>query len=302
MIVWGVLYVLSFLLVMVMNDWLMVWLGLEINMLSFILVIYDVEEYLSLESCYKYFFIQSMSSGLLLISIFMGLGVSLVLSMKVGISVFYFWYPGVVKGLKWSSNIFLMIFQKMIPMFLMTGDKMKILLMISLTSMMVGWLGSFNQTDLKFLMAYSSINQLGWVVLMMVTQGEKWVVYLGFYSMIMMVLLKWMGDSNLLMVSDMMMKSKSMVFYMVLGMMGFPPFVGFMMKILVLKELMILSILLGSIALLFSLGMMYVYIRLFFMIMISMGDSMIYMKFKSNYNFLIMELVMIMGFLFFAFF
>ena len=48
----------------------MLWVGLELVILGFIMFLYDREAVLEAEGCYKYFFIQSLGSGLLLVGLY----------------------------------------------------------------------------------------------------------------------------------------------------------------------------------------------------------------------------------------
>jgi len=89
------MYIIRFLLVIRRDDWFLVWLGLEINIISYIILVYKRYIVNCIESCFKYFFIQSVGSAIF-IGIFYINQASLnrlilfVLRYRVGAGPFFF--------------------------------------------------------------------------------------------------------------------------------------------------------------------------------------------------------------------
>lgn len=93
------------------SNWLYVWIGLEINLLSFIpLVIHGTED-LEVESMIKYFLVQSLGSCIILF-IYLSINIYLIddlffiniimvfrFIIKMGIFPFHFWLVHVIRGI-----------------------------------------------------------------------------------------------------------------------------------------------------------------------------------------------------------
>lgn len=94
-------------------NWLYVWIGLEINLISFIPLIISSSVDLETERSLKYFLVQALGSGLLLFgslvyinypnSILPGwVSVYIILVriiIKLGMAPFHFWLPHVISGI-----------------------------------------------------------------------------------------------------------------------------------------------------------------------------------------------------------
>lgn len=87
----------------------------------------------------------------------------------MGIFPFHFWFPGVIAGLPWLSCLFLSTWQKVGPLFLIISLlEVNLITWLLLTfcvvasgSRLLGGLGGINQTQVRALLAYSSIGHLG---------------------------------------------------------------------------------------------------------------------------------------------
>lgn len=155
---------------------------MEINILSFIPLIKSVKdnyEFRVVECSVKYFISQAIGSGVFLLGYILilikylrlfteGLCLTLILVsllIKVGAAPFHFWFPIVIKGLCWASCGILMIFQKIIPLVIISctldGGLYIYLLIFCIVGSLVGGVGGLNQINLRFLLAYSSIGHIG---------------------------------------------------------------------------------------------------------------------------------------------
>jgi len=94
----AVVYITRFLLVMRCDDWLIVWVGLEINMVRFVLIIFKRGDIIKRESAMKYFFIQGIGSALFIRIFYLDREIlrnisPFILRYKMGGGPFYFWFP-----------------------------------------------------------------------------------------------------------------------------------------------------------------------------------------------------------------
>nr|NP_982309.1 NADH dehydrogenase subunit 2 [Drosophila sechellia]AAF77304.1 NADH dehydrogenase subunit 2 [Drosophila simulans]AAF77278.1 NADH dehydrogenase subunit 2 [Drosophila sechellia]AAF77323.1 NADH dehydrogenase subunit 2 [Drosophila simulans]AAF77330.1 NADH dehydrogenase subunit 2 [Drosophila simulans]AAF77343.1 NADH dehydrogenase subunit 2 [Drosophila simulans] len=242
------------------NSWLGAWMGLEINLLSFIPLLSDNNNLMSTEASLKYFLTQALASTVLLFSSillmlknnlnneinesFTSMIIMSALLLKSGAAPFHFWFPNMMEGLTWMNALMLMTWQKIAPLMLISYLNIKYLLLISvILSVIIGAIGGLNQTSLRKLMAFSSINHLGWMLSSLMFSESIWLIYFFFYSFLSFVLtfmfnifklfhlnqlFSWFVNSKIL---------KFTLFMNFLSLGGLPPFLGFLPKWLVIQQL-----------------------------------------------------------------
>nr|AMH85617.1 NADH dehydrogenase subunit 2 [Drosophila mediopunctata]AMH85643.1 NADH dehydrogenase subunit 2 [Drosophila roehrae] len=242
------------------NSWLGAWMGLEINLLSFIPLMSDSNNLKSTESSLKYFLTQALASTVLLFAVillmlknnmnseinesFTSMILMSTLLLKSGAAPFHFWFPNLMEGLTWMNALLLMTWQKIAPLMLISYLNLNNFLMISvILSVIVGALGGLNQTSLRKLMAFSSINHLGWMFSAIMISESVWFIYFLFYSFLSLTLslmfyifklyhlnqlFSWFVNSKIL---------KFTLFMNFLSLGGLPPFLGFLPKWIVIQQL-----------------------------------------------------------------
>nr|AVN67817.1 NADH dehydrogenase subunit 2 [Ischnoptera deropeltiformis] len=237
------------------NSWLGVWMGLEINLLSFIPITSSNNNIFTNESSLKYFLIQALASSIFLFTImlmmmsedftYMDNSTSMILStpilMKSGAAPFHWWFPSVMDGLEWLNCFILITIQKIAPLILisyMIWDDFFITIIIM--SNIVGSIGGYNQTSIRSIMTYSSINHIGWMMVAMMLSENLWLLYFIIYSTLtlsIILIIKPFQASfiNLTFTlhNDMPVK-KFMLFTSFLSLGGLPPFLGFLPKWMVI--------------------------------------------------------------------
>nr|YP_010155471.1 NADH dehydrogenase subunit 2 [Haemagogus tropicalis]QQX45051.1 NADH dehydrogenase subunit 2 [Haemagogus tropicalis] len=260
-----IMLILGSLITISSNSWLGAWMGLEINLLSFIPLMNDNKKNLmSTESSLKYFLIQAFASSILLFSIiFMmlffnnnwmindNLNNLLILStllLKSGAAPFHFWFPGVMEGLNWMNNLILMTWQKIAPLMLISYNmNYNFFLFSIILSMIIGALGGLNQISLRKLMAFSSINHLGWMLMAMMNNELLWFSYFLLYSILSMSIILMFNDFKLYYFNQMFnfsLVNPLIKFFMLLNLLslgGLPPFLGFLPKWLIIQNLIELN-------------------------------------------------------------
>nr|WPW46775.1 NADH dehydrogenase subunit 2 [Halobates micans] len=251
---------MSTLLVLSSENWFSMWMGLEINMLSFIPLMEESKNLMSSESKMIYFIIQSMASMMFLFMITMSpliminenminyLSMSMItlsMSMKIGMAPMHLWFINIMKKLKWNNCMLLMTWQKIAPLYVMSNTSNNIFMInvLAITSALIGAIGGINQTSTKKIMAYSSVNHLGWITTCIMYDNETWMKYLIIYSMMIMILTTSFEKKSINFINQMNMnmktKTEKMSFIvMMLSLGGLPPFLGFLPKWLVIQSLM----------------------------------------------------------------
>nr|QBF01176.1 NADH dehydrogenase subunit 2 [Stegana cyclophylla] len=294
------------------NSWLAAWMGLEINLLSFIPLMSDSNNLMSSEASLKYFLIQAMASTILLFAIilllmmknmnyemhmsFISMIILSSLLLKSGAAPFHFWFPNIMEGLSWMNCLILMTWQKIAPLMLISYTNIKFLLFSSIImSVIIGSLGGLNQSSLRKLMAFSSINHLGWMLMALNSNEIIWFIYFLIYSFLSFTLIFMFNSYKIFHFNQMFslfFNSKILKFILFMNFLslgGLPPFMGFLPKWLVIQQLsMENQYFLLTILVMTALITLFFYLRICytaFMLNYFENNWFIYMKIKNtNYN------------------
>nr|URX54487.1 NADH dehydrogenase subunit 2 [Glyptotermes sp. 18 AB-2022a] len=277
------------------NSWLGAWMGLEINLMSFIPLMTSQENIYTTESSLKYFLIQALASSSLLFLVTMktlmnqmiltsnlhSYAIMTPLLLKMGAAPLHWWFPSVMEGLSWMNCLLMMTVQKAAPMML-TSYLVKtdpLTLLVIMTSVVVGSVGGLNQVSLRKILTYSSINHTGWMLMAMMGGNNLWIMYFMVYSMLTSTVVTIAKSNNISLVNQTMTTSKSatmkfVLFTTLLSLGGLPPFIGFLPKWIVI-QLMItnnLSFLMASMVVM-SLTTLYYYLRMCYSSFIILHDE-----------------------------
>lgn len=282
------------------EDWFLVWMGLEVNIMSFLILIYRRYRVGVVESCMRYFFIQSLGSALFVVSFYLnyyliGGVVFLVLRYKVGAGPFFYWFPSLCAGVDWISCYVLILFQKILPLLLISLFVHWILWFIVIVGLIVGVLGSFNQSNIKQLMAYSSIHHLGWIFLVMIKGDFRWILYLAIYGLVLFSVVGLLISRNIIDFSLIFICKNKLAFMLaILRMAGIPPLLGFFIKWMALVRIINENMLYLMMLVFLSVVILYVYIRIVYDVFIGGGliMSVDYIFNKREYN---LEMISVFG-------
>nr|YP_009485734.1 NADH dehydrogenase subunit 2 [Canthesancus helluo]AVZ00870.1 NADH dehydrogenase subunit 2 [Canthesancus helluo] len=295
------------------ETWLGMWMGLEMNLISFIPILYKNSN-TSSESCMIYFLIQSFGSILMLMSVLSNsfvilsplmskelFNVMLMMSMsiKLGIPPFHFWFPEIMEKLNWINCTILMTWQKVAPLTILSYIlENKLLPVVIMTATIIGAIGGLNQTSIRKIMAFSSINHMGWMIACMKYNNEFWMKYLLIYTTII-VMMTFMFNNyssfyiNQLINTNLMYTEKTLIIILFLSLGGLPPFLGFIPKWMVIQA-MILS---NSISIMFVMIMsvlisLFYYLRLISTTLLISSTTVKWNSESNNEN-IIMSLILI---------
>nr|BCD33839.1 NADH dehydrogenase subunit 2 [Geothelphusa levicervix]BCD33840.1 NADH dehydrogenase subunit 2 [Geothelphusa levicervix] len=286
-------------------SWFGIWIGLELNMLSFIpLISIKMDSYFS-ESALKYFLIQALGSTLFILSTCMLLSMPQMsppllltsLLLKLGSAPFHFWFPQVMSGLIWPQAIILMTFQKIPPMILisylsMNSNLIQIISLSAILSAIIGALGGLNTTQLRKIMAFSSINHMSWMLISISISEMFWTMYFIFYSIISSSIMILFNSLQTFTLSDLMKLNQTnnlhslLIPFNLLSLGGLPPLAGFIPKWLLIQLLINNKLFFSLIFLLSSaLITLYFYLRItIFFLMMTNPFMIIYSKSNSPYT------------------
>nr|AQP28014.1 NADH dehydrogenase subunit 2 [Macrotermes sp. PHI4] len=248
------------------NSWLGAWMGLEINLMSFIPLMSNVKNMYNTEASLKYFIVQVLASATLLFMVvmktltedlfsldenaFTPMIICTPLLLKSGAAPLHWWFPGVMEGLSWENCALLMTVQKAAPLMLMSYliEINIFTLSIIMASTTVGAIGGLNQTSMRKILTYSSINHTGWMLIAL-TMGENlWMIYFMVYSTLALTVVSAIKLSGVSFINQTMMTNKEivlmkfMMFTSLLSLGGLPPFLGFLPKWIIIQEMIMNSL------------------------------------------------------------
>nr|YP_002265536.1 NADH dehydrogenase subunit 2 [Chaetosoma scaritides]ACF35095.1 NADH dehydrogenase subunit 2 [Chaetosoma scaritides] len=294
-------------------SWIGMWMGLEINLISIIPLFSKINNMYSSESSIKYFITQALASMIILLSIimlslnnemFLMMKKTFILTMnsslltKMGAAPFHFWFPEVIEGLNWMNCLIILTWQKIAPMVLiMYNFNFNLFFcLIILTSMLISMFMGMNQISMRKIMAFSSINHIGWMISTMFSSKSIWLIYFIVYSIIslniILILNKFkiffLNQLLLLMNNNNNLKLFFSLNFLSLG--GLPPFLGFIPKWLTINELIKSNFIFLSFSMIIlTLFTLFYYMRMILSILIINHSNKLNFNFKMN-NFLIFSL------------
>nr|AOY36093.1 NADH dehydrogenase subunit 2 [Indirana semipalmata] len=277
------------------------WVGLEINTLAIIPLMTLNPHPRAIEAATKYFLTQAAASALLLFSALINAGKtgewditsldnlsSLILStallMKLGLAPLHFWMPDVLQGIPLSTGLILSTWQKIAPMALLLQLSQSLnpmtMSIIGLSSILIGGWGGINQTQLRKIMAFSSIGHFGWMVIILKFNPQLTIYNFIFYLVMTAAMFFIMISLSTTKVSDIstswpktpVLAASAML--ILLSLAGLPPLSGFSPKLLIILELIKQdTITLVALIMLASLLALFFYLRLTYILSLTMSPN-----------------------------
>nr|YP_002929310.1 NADH dehydrogenase subunit 2 [Otolemur crassicaudatus]BAH69196.1 NADH dehydrogenase subunit 2 [Otolemur crassicaudatus] len=246
------------------SHWLLIWVGLEMNMLAVTPILIKKAMPRSTEAATKYFLTQATASMLLMMAIIINamhtgqwttktnnsmtpLIILLALAMKLGMAPFHFWVPEVTQGVALTSGMILLTWQKLAPIaiLLQLHQSMEpdIIMPIALLSILVGGWGGLNQTQLRKILAFSSIAHMGWMIAVLTFNPSSTILNLLIYLILTMTMFTMLiPNSNTTTLSLAHLWNKAPTFILtilitLLSLGGLPPLSGFLPKWIIIQDL-----------------------------------------------------------------
>nr|YP_010947961.1 NADH dehydrogenase subunit 2 [Omosudis lowii]WMI34898.1 NADH dehydrogenase subunit 2 [Omosudis lowii]BAR45902.1 NADH dehydrogenase subunit 2 [Omosudis lowii] len=272
------------------SHWLLAWMGLEINTLAIIPLMTQHHHPRAVEAATKYFLTQATAAALILFASTTNAWLTgewdiqqlshplastiviLALALKIGLAPVHFWLPEVLQGLDLTTGLILSTWQKLAPFALilqMTSANAPLLVFLGLLSTLVGGWGGLNQTQLRKILAYSSIAHLGWMILILQFAPSLTLLSLLLYIIMTsatFLTFKLNNATNINSLATSWSKAPALTALVPLALLslgGLPPLSGFMPKWLILQELTKQGLpLTATLAALSALLSLYFYLRL----------------------------------------
>ena len=284
--------VLGMLVMISSNDLIVFYMGLELQSLAlYVLATFNRDQLKSSEAGLKYFVLSALSSGLLLYgcsliygftgstnfnfianqlnsneyALTFGIVFILVgLAFKISAVPFHMWAPDVYEGSPTSVTLFFTMVPKIaaltvfirflyVPFLNLIDQWQMILIFLSIASMLFGSIAAIGQTNLKRLIAYSSIGHVGYALAGLATGTndgiQSSVIYitiyilmnLGFFSCLLMMkrnneYYEYLEDLSGLSKNHPLLSLSLLIILFSLA--GIPPLAGFFAKFYIFKSVL----------------------------------------------------------------
>nr|ATN42484.1 NADH dehydrogenase subunit 2 [Calophya schini] len=268
------IYSFSIILGVTSQSWTLIWVSLEINLLSFIFLLLIKHTPTSAEAGMKYFMIQSLGSLILLTAMTMNMFFNnefspmavtplAALMVKSGVAPLHTWTPNIISNFPWVNFMLFLTAQKIVPVIIMFSSWFNILWIIIMINIMIGSIGGILQSSFKKMMLFSSINNVGWMMLSM-SSIVMFTLFLSVYFIMNLVMIKFISKNSMtwiVQIKSFNLYSKLVFFSLMCSMSGIPPFLGFMPKWMIIKKIHSTLPLLTMISLISSVVTLFFYFK-----------------------------------------
>nr|BAV70133.1 NADH dehydrogenase subunit 2 [Hampala dispar] len=247
------------------SHWLLAWMGLEINTLAITPLMAQHHHPRAVEATTKYFLTQATAAAMILFASTTNAWTTgewsindlsnpiattmftTALALKIGLAPMHFWLPEVLQGLDMTTGLILSTWQKLAPIALIIQTTQTInptlLTLLGVTSTLMGGWGGLNQTQLRKILAYSSIAHMGWMIIVIQYAPQLTLIALGTYIIMTstaFLTLKMLMSTKINTLATTWPKNPILISTTALALLslgGLPPLTGFMPKWLILQEL-----------------------------------------------------------------
>ncbi|MDB4828372.1 NADH-quinone oxidoreductase subunit NuoN [Candidatus Pelagibacter sp.] len=282
--------VLGMMVMISSNDLIVFYMGLELQSLAlYVLATFNRDQVKSSEAGLKYFVLSALSSGLLLYGCSLIYGFSgstnfnvisnqlntneyvltfgivfilVGLAFKISAVPFHMWAPDVYEGSPTSVTLFFTMVPKIaaltvfvrflyVPFLNLIDQWQMIIVFLSIASMLFGAIAAIGQTNIKRLIAYSSIGHIGYTLAGLATGSNEGIqssiIYISIYVIMNLALFSCLlmlkrNDQYYEQIDDLSGLSKnhpllSFSFLIILfSLAGIPPLAGFFAKFYIFKS------------------------------------------------------------------
>nr|UGS80477.1 NADH dehydrogenase subunit 2 [Nepiomorpha sp. NespEL] len=264
------------------TNWLGVWMGMELNLISFVPFMINSKNIASNESAIIYFLVQASASSMFLMfctfnsmqyflfssmisSTLSMIMLSMPLFIKLGAAPFQPWFVNIISKLNWTQCFVLMSWQKFTPLFLLfyLEPTSTFYMLMTSASLIVGSIGGLSQTLPKKILAFSSVNHVGWLMTSVMLSKKLLYCYILFYTLMTLFVVIQLSYYNINTFNQTFSMDSFSLAISLLSLGGLPPFLGFLPKWMIIQTMIMNSHLFLTIILMMTtLITLYYYIRL----------------------------------------
>nr|YP_009257680.1 NADH dehydrogenase subunit 2 [Mus famulus]ANH55463.1 NADH dehydrogenase subunit 2 [Mus famulus] len=242
---------------------LLMWVGLEFSLLAIVPLLISKKNPRSTEATTKYFVTQATASMIILLAIVLNykqlgtwtfqqqtnstiLNMTLMaLSMKLGLAPFHFWLPEVTQGIPLHMGLILLTWQKIAPLSILIQiyHLLDTTIIFPITSIFIGAWGGLNQTQMRKIMAYSSIAHMIDIAILPYNPSLTLLNLAIYIVLTIPMFMALMLNSSMTINSISLLWNKTptmltMTSLILLSLGGLPPLTGFLPKWAIITELM----------------------------------------------------------------
>ena len=246
------------------------WVALEVNMLSVIpLLVVKMRERAVLNGL-KYFISQSVASLVFILRVIMGAGstvsmvmVSVAILFKMGIPPLHSWLLRILPSLGYMEMFLLLRVQKFIPLIVLSQTSISFpVVVVLIIRCVVFLLFRLNKVGSIFILIFLSSRRNGLWVLSSLFRVRKWFLFILVYTLILGTTLTLLNGLRVFKLNDLLCRGYSgalLVGLQFFNMGGLPPFIGFMLKVIIIKAVLLFSAGLRIVLIFTSLLIIYLY-------------------------------------------
>jgi len=230
------------------------------------------------ENSIKYFLIQSIASILFLISLLLvqfyyngpiEVIILLTIFVKLGAAPFHGWYVSLLKTMSINILFLLSTVQKFIPCLIISIvlTHSYLILGIIIINTLYTVFNRLLVLRLNHILAYSSINNINWIIISVGINLQLFTLFILFYIVIIigLILYNWNPYVRTFIQINMSQSyDKLFLLFLLLSLGGLPPFIGFISKLIILKRILSVTNLIFTTILIYSsiiVLIMYTYYR-----------------------------------------
>lgn len=261
------------------NNFISLWIFLELNLLSFIIWGFSSKDK---PLILKYFLIQRFFSILILSfyffqlifikqAIFLLLFSSIILS-KLGTPPIYLWFINISSKANYKTLFLLCTIQKIIPIFILYSALPHLYFTWTVLTILLTIKRLHRLIHLKKILAFSSIFNLTWIFLSFNNFNLIIIFFIIYIVNLLNLIVLLLKTQKSELISDFYSLNLPrtqiyITFLNLLNIMGIPPFLGFLRKILIIENFIFYkpNILILNLILLANIFLIFIYTRIFFL-------------------------------------
>lgn len=284
------------------SNWLSIWIGLELNLFSIIPILNFKSSIYSIEATIKYFLIQAFASILLLTFLInknfffinnRNILIIIPLLIKLRLIPFHLWLPSIIEGLNWISCLLIITWQKISPLIIISYLNINKNLIFLITLISLNSIFGLNQNSIRKILAISSINNSTWILFAILLNNKLWINYFLIYSILNFLIIKILNNYNINYINQIKFFNLNFFFklnilILIFSIIGLPPIIGFLIKWILIKNLIYNNIyLIIIILIILTILNLFFYIKISYFILFNFNlFNKWYFQFKkNNYNF-----------------